>query len=349
MSDSKAQQTLLEDSSSGSESSGKRFRLTTIIKLFFSFGLIGIVLYFSDLEEFIQAAKNVSFIYLLAFALLIYLDRALVVYKWNLLLKVRGAHVSFVHLYLLYSTALLAGVVLPSTVGGDMFRVYDLSKHNVSARVSVASIIVERILGFMCILVIAAIGIGVAIYLISDIDGQIVSIVWTLAFGILICASFVFVIRNNAFNIQLEKLSQRFRDRKVVVFLYDIYQHCRDYRDHTKVLAKVIAYTLLRQTVPIFMNIILVYAFGLGASFLELFAIIPLIVLGVRLPISIGGIGVQEGLYVVLFGLVGVSVSQALLLSLTYRVMCILCMLPFGVLYFISGRSIEATDSKSKI
>jgi len=236
------------------QSAPKRFRWSSVLKLIFSLGLISIVLYFSDFQEFVEVAADVSFIYLFVFAILVYLDRALVVYKWNLLLMVRGVQVSFSHLYRLYSTALLTGVVLPSTVGGDMFRVYDLKKQNVSVRVSIASIVVERVLGFVCMLVIAALGLGVAVYLMSDISAQFVGVVYTLAFGFLVCAGFILVVRNDAFNAQLGKLSQRYGGRWGIGMLYDVYQHCRDYRNSVAVLVKVICYTLLRQTIPILMQ-----------------------------------------------------------------------------------------------
>jgi uncharacterized protein (TIRG00374 family) len=325
-------------SGSEAEPPPKRFTWSSFIKLIFSLSLIGIVLYFSDLQEFIDAAEGLSSIYLFAFAILVYLDRALVVYKWNLLLVVRGVRVSFLHLFRLYSTALLAGVVLPSTVGGDMFRVYDLKKLNVSAKVTIASIVVERVLGFICMLVIAALGLGIGVYLMTDSSLRFVGIAWVLVFGLLMCAGFLVVVRSEFFNNLVDRIAEKYGERWGIGMLNEVYQRCREYRNDVAVLLKVTAYTLLRQTVPILMNILLVYAYGIEASFLELFAIIPLIVLGTRLPISLDGLGVQEGLYVVLFGLVGVSVSQALLLSLTFRVMSMLCTLPFGVMYLMSNR-----------
>ena len=305
-----------------------------MVKLIFSLSLMAFVLYLADLEEFITAAANVSIIYLIMFALLVYVDRALVVYKWNLLLIARNVHVPFMHMFSLYSTAVLAGVVLPTTVGGDMFRVYDLKRRNISMKTSIASIMVERALGFVCMLAIATIGLGVSVYLMSDSWAQFAGIVWAIIISVIMCVGFVLVLRNETFNTKLNEFSEKHGHRWGIGKIHDLYLYCRSYRNDVAVLVKVTFLTLIRQCVPILMNVTLVYAYGIEASFLELVAIIPIIVLGTRLPISMDGIGVQEGLYVVLFGLVGISASQALLMSITFRAMAMLSTLPFGIMYF---------------
>ena len=66
-------------------------------------------------------------------------------------------------------------------------------------------------------------------------------------------------------------------------------------------------------------------------------AIIPLIVLAIRIPICFEGFGIQEGLYVGLFALVGVAVAEALILSTAVRIVGWVAALPWGVHYILSG------------
>jgi glycosyltransferase 2 family protein len=345
---SKPQAETAKDNSSDSAKHRSRFYFhwSSFLRLVLSLGLLGFVIYLADLEEFLAAVAGLSVIYLAIFALLVYIDRALVVYKWNLLLVARNVHVPFLHLFWLYSTALLAGIVLPTTIGGDMFRVYDLKKCNVSAKISIASIIVERVLGFICMLAIAILGLGISLYLMGNNWTKLFGVTWAIAIGVLMCAGFLFIIRNEYFNAQLDKFSKKYGQYSIISKIHNVFQYCRDYRNDVAVLLKVTGFTLIRQCIPILMNILLVYAYDIQASFLELCAIIPLIVLGSRLPISMDGIGIQEGLYVVLFGLVGVSASQALLMSITFRAMAMLCTLPFGIIYLINGRSVSKLNSK---
>ena len=54
------------------------------------------------------------------------------------------------------------------------------------------------------------------------------------------------------------------------------------------------------------------------------------------------GIGIQEGLYVGLFGLAGVSVAEALLISAVVRAIILVSAMPWGVHYLFRGRGIPA-------
>ena len=55
---------------------------------------------------------------------------------------------------------------------------------------------------------------------------------------------------------------------------------------------------------------------------------IPIVIFIVRIPISLDGLGIQEGLYVALFAYAGLSASESFLLSLVGRVVTLVGMLP---------------------
>ncbi len=316
---------------------GKRSdkRLSNALRLFISAALIVVVLTLVDSKEFVRAAANVKPLYLLIVIALVMIDRVIVVHKWNLLLVSKKVQISFPKLFSIYSVASISGFVLPTTVGGDLFRIFRLSQFNVSKRVSIASITVERVLGFVSMLLIAGIGLGISLYLLSERYEQLIKIFWVLGAAMFGCVFLFFLVRHESLNEQLEKFVSGTGRSKLAAKLHGVYAQCRDYRNDGVTLLKVSIYTLVRQTVPIFMTLVLAVAFGIDASMLELFAIVPIIILGSRLPISMDGIGVQEGLYVVMFGFIGVSATEALLLSLAFRVLVLVTLVPFAVQYIV--------------
>ena len=318
--------------------------LSSILRVLVSLALIVAVLFLVDSAEFIRAAANVKPVYLLLVILLVIVDRLIVVYKWNLLLVSKQVNIAFSSLFSIYSTASLSGFVLPSTVGGDLFRIFRLSQLGVGKQVSIASIAVERVLGFVSMLVIAAIGLGISLYILSHQYEQLLNIFWALAAAFLVCCVLFFVIQHESANRQIERFVKRVNGSKIVSKVHDVYTLCRDYRNDKVTLVKVSVYTLIRQTVPIFMNLVLAVAFGVDATIVELFAIVPIIVLGSRLPISMDGLGVQEGLYVVMFGLIGVTPSEALLLSLSFRILVLVTLIPFVVWYIVMERKSVESD-----
>jgi len=54
-------------------------------------------------------------------------------------------------------------------------------------------------------------------------------------------------------------------------------------------------------------------------------------------PISIGGLGVREGIYVTLFGQVGLSAAQATVLSLGVYSLDVFTGLLGGMIYLLAG------------
>jgi glycosyltransferase 2 family protein len=313
----------------------KKRRGTFLVKLLLSLGLLGVVLYFVDFREFGSILVSLNPWYLLAFAALFYLDRALMAYKWSPLLQALNVRVPFPVLFRIYSVAPLVGMVLSVTIGGDAFRVYSLARYRVSAQTALVSIIVERMIGFVVMLALTAVSLGLAFYLMRDKWVDFGGLSWLL----LSLAGLVLILRLLACGAG----SQRAMGLRVWLARFPmagklraLYTQLWEFRNYRRALAVTSAWTFLEQLVPIAANFLLINALHIDVSLLELVAIVPLIVLTIRMPISFEGIGLQEGLYVGLLALVGVSSAEALLLSAASRVMGVLCPLPWGFHYILT-------------
>ena len=194
-------------------------------------------------------------------------------------------------------------------------------------------------------LLLAAVGVTTAVYLMGERAGNLSGFGWVFALSLCMLFVLAIIIKSESFNARLHGFLARWEGIWLVTKMRQVYEAFRAYRHHVDVLVKVSGYTFLRQTFPIFINVLLVYAFSIPVTILEIVAIVPLVVLGLRLPISLDGLGVQEGLYVLLFGLVGISAAQALLMSMSFRVMALVCMLPLGLPYvFLRRRTREEAD-----
>jgi len=85
-------------------------------------GLIALVLIVVDFQNLVRVLTGLNPWYLIASAALIQLDRVLMAYKWNLLLVRLDVRVPLFVLVRAYLAAPLFQVILPSTVGTDLFR-----------------------------------------------------------------------------------------------------------------------------------------------------------------------------------------------------------------------------------
>ncbi len=307
-----------------------------ILRLSISLVLIGLVLFFVDFRELVKILVNLNPWYLPTFVALIYLDRALMAYKWGLLQQAVDVRVPFSFLFQIYTIAPLSGILLPSTLGGDIFRLYSLSRHKVNTKAVFASIIVERITGLVAMLILVAISLGLAFYLMGDSWNNFRGMVWALVVIAVIAAGLIGVM-HSFFRGYVDKLAGRFTKYPIAGKLHQVYTLSCEYKNHLRTVGIVSAWTFLEQMVPIVGNFLMVKALHIDVSFLKLVVIIPITVLAIRLPISLDGIGVKEGLYVALFGMAGVSASEAFLLAMLGRVLPLLCVLPWGIYYIIRG------------
>ena len=110
--------------------------------------------------------------------------------------------------------------------------------------------------------------------------------------------------------------------------------------------------TLLEQLMPLVTNTLTQRSLHLDVGFIQTLSVVPVIMFLSRLPISIDGIGVYEGLSVVLFGLMGLTTTEAFTLAVTGRFVSLVsagvgtltCMLIHG--HRIPGASVMPAEER---
>src|SRR5688500_7633980 len=86
-------------------------------------------------------------------------DRFLMSFKWGLLLNIRGYRIGWTRQLMVYCSAMMWGLALPSTVGADGIRVMLVRRFGVRVDDTLATILVERGIGFVCALFTALLGV----------------------------------------------------------------------------------------------------------------------------------------------------------------------------------------------
>ena len=101
---------------------------------------------------------------------LVLLDRAIMAYRWFVLLRpLEGKSLPpFGTILRIFFVSTFVGTFLPASVGGDVVRAYSLSNHGVPKADSMASVFVDRMLGVLSVLLMALVGITLARDLAAD-------------------------------------------------------------------------------------------------------------------------------------------------------------------------------------
>lgn len=311
-----------------------RREVRAFLKLLLVLALLGVIFYLVDFKLLVDTVLNLNPLYLIPVIALIYIERVIAVYKWVPLLRKASVPINIPLLFRTYLVSTLVGMIFPTSIGSDLFRVYSLVRNGADGKAVFASIVAERVIAFVGMLLFVLLSLGIGFYFLRNNFEYFGQVALLLGVAAAIAVGFI-AITMGRFRIIADKMAWKLARYPGVGKLHRIYTIYSDYRNHRRTLALVFAWTLLQQLPPILANFFLARAFNIDATFLELVAIIPMIILGLRLPISFNGLGVQEGLYVGLFLLIGVSPTEALLISAAARALYMASALPWGIHYII--------------
>jgi len=187
--------------------------MLTCGKLVVTFLLIGgIIWYLEDLGELGSLITRIKPFYVLLILFVNTLDRALMSFKWSWLLRSRNQPLPFFQGLKIYCASMVWGMLLPATIGADAFRAYSASRTGLDANEIVASILIERIAGFLSALLLGLLSL-VLFFLYGGLDHRFY-IVWWLGSVMLVGATVVFAASFNqsTFDLLHGHLLSRFQE-----------------------------------------------------------------------------------------------------------------------------------------
>jgi uncharacterized protein (TIRG00374 family) len=297
-------------------------------------GLIAALVKLVDIREVMSAisqadARNACFVLLIALC-----DRYLMAYKWNTLLRAQGAGLTHAEAFRIYMASGFIGTFLPTGVGSDIFRVARSTAGGQRLHDAAASILVERALGLLAVTALGLCGVGVL--LLNRRDGFESLFYAVTGLFILQVLGIVVSVHPRTYGAVDRLLSPFFKYRIVALYL-KCHRACTALGQHRKVLVAFFALSVLEQSLQAAMAFFAATAMHLTAPFIYFLALIPLSNIVATLPISISAIGVQEGMYVALLPLAGMTASEALALALLMRVLGWVILIPSGIFFFMDA------------
>lgn len=253
--------------------------------------------------------------------------------RWSAVLQALGQDPPFRRLLSLYFAGQFMGNVLPSTIGGDALRVARLSKDTGEGPTTFASVVLERLTGWLVLPVITLLGLAVNPGLRELGNAS------ALAFGVaastltLLTVVLVLTIRQGkGIEAKLEHNEGWRRFTSAVRF------GIRRLASEPTATARILATGFAYQFILIGAALMAARALNLpsGAGPTALLAFVPAVLIAQVMPISISGLGVREGLFVLFLQPLEVPRSQAVALGLLLYLLNLVVSL-FGAPAFAVG------------
>ena len=214
--------------------------------------------------------------------------------RWKWLLDAKGIRDRLGWLTRAYFVSYAAGQVLPTAVGGDAARIYETAKRHPGNTGTIAgSVILERAIGGAATLLLAAIGLALAI---GEYD--IAVYLWIEALFVVATVVAGFVIFSRSLRSRLRRLVPLLRRIRVERPARALYEGMHGYRDQVRPLIAVFLLTLGVQIVRILSIWLCGKSIGVELSPRPYFVLGPLLFLVMLVPFTINGLAVREAFFV---------------------------------------------------
>ena len=295
-----------------SRHAGLALRLTVTIGL-----LVVLLVFVADPRELVARMLTLSPTALALAVVLAAADRFLMAYKWRLLLRARGLRCDLWTAVRSYFASSLVGLVLPVTVGADAIRV--LTLRHVGILEVTASIVIERLLGAIAMVSVALASCLLLAATVAGVPVEELS-AWLVVVLVGITLFFVGSLLAAAQWTSTGSVSTS-TFRKVT----EAYGR---YREHPAVLASFYVLSVVESLIAAVITYVVALGIGLEIPLYVLIATVPIALASARLPVSLGGFGVQEASFVYLGGLVGIVATDALSVMLLLEFAMLIALLP---------------------
>lgn len=253
--------------------------------------------------------------------------------RWGTVLHALGQHPPFSRLLSLYLAGQFMGNVLPSTIGGDALRVSRLSRETGEGPTTFASVVLERLTGWVVLPVITLVGLAVNPGLRQL--GQASTIAFATAASTLGLLTVVLVLTARPGQGLEGRLEHNEGWRRFTTAVhFGIHRLVREPAAAGRILATGFAYQFILIAAALMAARALDLPAGVGPT--ALLAFVPAVLIAQVLPISISGLGVREGLFALFLHPLAVPRSQAIALGLLLYLLNLVVSL-FGAPSFAVG------------
>ena len=260
-----------------------------------------------DVHGLLKAVGKISF-ETWALALLLYLASQLVSsQRWRIIADILGFSGGYLAFVVFYFVAMFFNLFLPSSIGGDVLKVFFLSGKGTAGKLKATySVFLDRAFGVSAMFLIGAIALGSCP---GDLSARWKFFIVTVSVGsILFMVTAPFLWKS----LEGRKGNKTPANGVIQRFFLPFFLAWRDPLKVVTVFVLSLAVQVLGMSAVYFLG----SGMGLNLPFTFYLAVLPVINIAALLPVSISGFGVREGAFVYFFTSNGVSLASSVGLSL---------------------------------
>jgi uncharacterized membrane protein YbhN (UPF0104 family) len=298
-------------------SGGTRRRVALLVRTGVTCTLLALLLWQVGTAELFARLRSVSLWALGASAIALAANVLIVAPRWAEILSVLEAPLPTRRLLRGVFVGFLLNQLLPTSVGGDIWRAWYARRLGAPLQAAIHSVIVDRAFGVLALALMLLAALPFDAVLTPAMRGTL----YAASAAVFVAVAVAFFIQNlPAIGIPLLAPAQAALRELAASFTAALLAPRRNVR--------VVAYSIAGQAIPIVAVAILARSLGIAVPLIAIAIVTLAGMLLATIPLSLGGWGIREGAMVVLFGSYGIAADAALGVSLLFGACLTLAALP---------------------
>jgi len=305
-----------------------------LIKITLSAAMVAIVVHAFDVKGVAAHFMKVdvgTLVLVVAIALGIALLHTL---RWMAVIDATGHRLTFKTALRLVLIGHFFNQALPSSVGGDAMRVWCAYRAGLVLSIAVKTVVVDRLLSLVSLLVLAAIGLPWLLDIVIDPVAR-----WALSSVVLAglagAAAFLALAR-------LPRFALRWRAVRALV---DVAKLSRKVLSHLRYAVPVVGLSIMSFLGFAVIVFAIARAMQIDVTVRDCVLLVPPVILVTVIPVSIAGWGLREGAMVVAFAFINVPAGAAFAMSVLFGLTLAVASLPGSLLWWLSGYSAKTSTA----
>jgi len=283
------------------------WRGALVLRLLVSAALLGVVLAYADIGEVARAVRDGEWGWFAAGLAVMGVAVVLGGLRWWLLLEGAQIDVSGLRAVRAFAASLVLNIVLPTAVAGDAVRTWVVGRESGRLLGATAATVVDKLTALTCLF-----GVGWAAYALdpnSVPDSLVVVFAWVTV-GLLAVFAVAALAAAGVRPI-LHRLPER-----LAAMARESWRVIRVWAGSGKLVASVLGLGVAYQVLAVIALMLVATTLGLELSFALAAITTSIVLVALLIPVSVGGLGIREGGFVLLLGEAHIDAADATLVSL---------------------------------
>jgi uncharacterized protein (TIRG00374 family) len=282
-------------------------RGSVLLRILISAALLGAVVVYVDVDELARALRDGQWGWFAAALALMALAALPGAARWRLILQKAEIEVSAIRAVKTFAASLFLNNVLPTSVGGDAARAWFVGRDSGRLLGAALATLVDRATAVGCLFLLAWAALAVDA---EDVPEVLAGVLLWITVGL---AAVTAVAALAAVGIR--PVIPRIPGR-LATMIREAWATLRVWARSRSLIGWLLVLGLVYQVLAVLALIVVGRAVGVDLSFSLAAVTAAIVVVAMLIPISVGGLGVREGGFVLLLGEAGIDGAEATLVSL---------------------------------